>query len=60
MRQPFENYRRFFVRYLAGELRASRREVFKASRGPRQPIHLCLDKGYDYRDSEAAVRARWA
>jgi transposase len=32
--------------------------IFKASRGPRRPIHLCLDKGYDYRDSEAAVRAR--
>jgi transposase len=32
--------------------------VLRASRGPRRPRHLCLDKGYDYRDTEAAVRAR--
>lgn len=32
--------------------------VLKAPRGPRRPQHLCLDKGYDYADSEAAVRAR--
>ncbi|MGH7653328.1 MAG: transposase, partial [Gemmatimonadaceae bacterium] len=29
-----------------------------APRGPRRPTHLCLDKGYDYADSEAAVRTR--
>ncbi len=27
-------------------------------RGPRRPEHLCLDKGYDFRDCEATVRAR--
>jgi transposase len=32
--------------------------VIRAARGPRRPKHLCLDKGYDYRDSEAAVRVR--
>ena len=32
--------------------------IFKAPRGPRRPAHLCLDKGYDYQDSEAEVRAR--
>ncbi len=32
--------------------------VLRASRGPRRPEHLCLDKGYDYEDAEAAVRAR--
>jgi putative transposase len=32
--------------------------VFKGARGPRRPVHLCLDKGYDFRDSEAAVRTR--
>ena len=26
--------------------------------GPRRPRHLCLDKGYDYADCEAAVRVR--
>jgi transposase len=26
--------------------------------GPARPRHLCLDKGYDYKDCEAAVRAR--
>jgi len=30
----------------------------RTSRGPRRPKHLCLDKGYDYADAEAAVRAR--
>jgi len=30
----------------------------RASRGPRRPTNLCLDKGYDYADSEAEVRAR--
>jgi putative transposase len=32
--------------------------VLRAPRGPRRPEHLCLDKGYDYEDAEAAVRAR--
>jgi putative transposase len=32
--------------------------VVRAPRGPRRPMHLCLDKGYDYADAEAAVRAR--
>jgi putative transposase len=32
--------------------------VVRAPRGPRRPRNLCLDKGYDYRDTEAAVRRR--
>ena len=32
--------------------------LLTASRGPRRPRNLCLDKGYDYRDAEAAVRVR--
>ena len=32
--------------------------VLRTSRGPRRPKNLCLDKGYDYADVEAAVRAR--
>jgi len=32
--------------------------VLKAPRGPRRPENLCLDKGYDYADAEAAVRSR--
>jgi transposase len=32
--------------------------VHRGSRGPRRPRHLCLDKGYDYADVEAAVRSR--
>jgi putative transposase len=32
--------------------------VVRAPRGPRRPQHLCLDKGYDYADAEAAVRHR--
>ena len=32
--------------------------VPRAPRGPRRPEHLCLDKGYDYTDAEAAVPAR--
>jgi transposase len=32
--------------------------ALRAGLGPRRPTHLCLDKGYDYRDCEAAVRAR--
>jgi putative transposase len=30
----------------------------RTSRGPRRPKHLCLDKGYDYADSEREVRQR--
>jgi transposase len=30
----------------------------RAPRGPRRPMNLCLDKGYDYADAEAAVRGR--
>ena len=29
--------------------------ALRTSRGPRRPKHLCLDKGYDYADVEAAV-----
>jgi IS5 family transposase len=32
--------------------------VLRAPRGPRRPKHLCLDKGYDYADSEHEVRRR--
>ncbi len=32
--------------------------VLRSPRGPRRPKNLCLDKGYDYADAEAAVRAR--
>ncbi len=32
--------------------------IVRAPRGPRRPTHLCLDKGYDYADAEAAVRQR--
>jgi putative transposase len=32
--------------------------VLRAPRGPRRPKHLCLDKGYDYPDSEREVRRR--
>ena len=32
--------------------------ALRTSRGPRRPKHLCLDKGYDYADAEAAVRSR--
>ena len=32
--------------------------VLRAPRGPRRPKHLCLDKGYDYPDSEREVRKR--
>jgi IS5 family transposase len=32
--------------------------VLRAPRGPRRPDHLCLDKGYDYADSEEEVRSR--
>jgi putative transposase len=32
--------------------------VVRASRGPRRPEHLCLDKGYDYADTEAEIRVR--
>jgi len=32
--------------------------ALRGSRGPRRPRHLCLDKGYDYADSEHEVRRR--
>jgi len=32
--------------------------VIRTARGPRRPAHLCLDKGYDYPDCDAAVRQR--
>ena len=32
--------------------------LLKAPRGPRRPVHLCLDKGYDYPDCWRAVRQR--
>lgn len=32
--------------------------VVRHSRGPRRPVNLCLDKGYDYPDVDAAVRRR--
>ena len=32
--------------------------VLRAPRGPRRPVHLCLDKGYAFRDCAALVRAR--
>jgi transposase len=30
----------------------------RAGRGVRRPHHLCLDKGYDYREPEAEARER--
>lgn len=30
----------------------------RSSRGPRRPKNLCLDKGFDYADTEKAVRRR--
>jgi IS5 family transposase len=32
--------------------------VLRGPRGPRRPQHICLDKGYDYKDCEQEVRAR--
>jgi len=32
--------------------------ILRAPRGPRRPENLCLDKGYDYEDAEAAVKIR--
>ena len=32
--------------------------VLHAPRGPRRPRHLCLDKGYFFRDCDAIVRSR--
>jgi putative transposase len=32
--------------------------AIRGPRGPRRPKNLCLDKGYDYSDTEAEVRAR--
>jgi len=30
----------------------------RTSRGPRRPKHICLDKGYDYKDCEDEARER--
>jgi putative transposase len=30
--------------------------ALRAPRGPRRPQHLCLDKGYDYADTEREIR----
>lgn len=32
--------------------------IVRAPRGPRRPKNICLDKGYDFADVEAAIRAR--
>lgn len=32
--------------------------VLRAPRGPRRPANLCLDKGFDYADTEREVRDR--
>lgn len=32
--------------------------VIRHRRGPRRPLNLCLDKGYDFPDIDAAVRRR--
>ncbi len=32
--------------------------VLHGAFGPSRPRHLCLDKGYDYADCEAAIRTR--
>jgi len=32
--------------------------AIRAPRGPRRPTNLCLDKGYDYADTEREVRRR--
>jgi len=32
--------------------------MLQAPCGPRRPINLCLDKGYDYEDVEQAIRKR--
>ena len=32
--------------------------VFRGPRGPRRPRNLCLDKGFDYRDTEREIRDR--
>jgi transposase len=32
--------------------------ALRGPRGPRRPTHLCLDKAYDYRDTEREVRRR--
>jgi len=43
------------MRMVAGTLDAV---VVRGPRGPRRPVHLCLDKGYDYRSCEEEVRRR--
>jgi transposase len=32
--------------------------IVRGSRGPRRPVNICLDKGYDYIDCEAEVIMR--
>jgi transposase len=32
--------------------------LVRAPRGPRRPVNLCLDKGYDYADPDDEARAR--
>lgn len=32
--------------------------VLHAPRGPRRPVHLCLDKGYNFRECDEIVRQR--
>lgn len=32
--------------------------IIRAPRGPRRPEHLCLDKGYDYCDTERSIVQR--
>jgi transposase len=32
--------------------------VVRERRRAKRPVHLCLDKGYDYQDAELAVRIR--
>lgn len=30
----------------------------RGARGPRRPVNLCLDKGFDYKDTERSIRKR--
>ena len=43
-------------KWMVGEVLDS--VVIRAGRGVRRPTNLCLDKGYDYLDSEVEVRIR--